>query len=71
MDPVEPVAPGGGAACKQKRVEVPGSEPGRWHVEDITNAFVIIDDLMNEVGDERQKNFQTCSRKEAMIEIFP
>ncbi|GFT51574.1 retrovirus-related Pol polyprotein from transposon opus [Trichonephila clavipes] len=41
-----------------------------FDVEDITNAFVIIDDLMNEVGDDK-KNFQTCSRKEAIIEIFP
>ncbi|GFT09035.1 uncharacterized protein TNCV_4105021 [Trichonephila clavipes] len=32
-------------------------------VENITNALIIIDDLMNEVGDD--KNFQTCSRKEA------
>ncbi|GFW48617.1 hypothetical protein TNCV_4241981 [Trichonephila clavipes] len=24
----------GGAACKQKRVEVPGSEPGKWFVID-------------------------------------
>ncbi|GFT60769.1 uncharacterized protein TNCV_1911271 [Trichonephila clavipes] len=38
-------------------------------VENITNALIIIDDLMNEVGDD--KNFQTCSRKEATIEIFP